>query len=282
MSARFYSLVLGLFLIWATVGLFVVAFNRETPFGAWADLIFMILAALIVFLSWARYYGFSITWKSFLWVAIWSGSIEAIGATTGFPFGTYDYTGNFGPLVGGVVPLAIPLAWWVIVGTLFLVVDYALFRLSTILTFNAVTLLMLVPIGAVAVDFTLEPVATLVRGYWHWEDGVFYYGVPFSNFVGWFMTAWVASGGLFLLTLRKGPRQTMAPVSVTPPVAVLFSVVLLFWASSLIQLQILAILVGFGNLVWLGLVFTLVMRSEGRRLRAFRHRLSSYERKVWL
>lgn len=282
MSPRFYYLILGVFLIWATVGLFVVAFNRETPFGAWADLIFMVLAALIVFLSWARYYGMAKTWKAFLWVAVWSGLVETVGATTGFPFGEYGYTANFGPQIGGVLPVAIPLAWWVIVGTLYFVVDYALYRLSTIVTFNAVTLLILVPVGSVAIDFTLEPVATLVREYWIWADGDFYYGVPFSNFVGWFMTAWIATGGLFLLTFRKGPRQTMAPVSVSPSVAVLFSVVLLFWASSLIQLQILAILIGFLNLVWLGIVLTLSARSESRRMHAFRHRLSSYERKVWL
>ncbi|MBK9747058.1 MAG: carotenoid biosynthesis protein [Chloroflexi bacterium] len=35
---------------------------------------------------------------------------EFIGHTTGFPFGSYDYTPRLQPQVGGV-PLLIPLAW---------------------------------------------------------------------------------------------------------------------------------------------------------------------------
>ena len=37
-------------------------------------------------------------------------AVEAVGVATGFPFGTYDYSGQLGPRVLGV-PLIIPLAW---------------------------------------------------------------------------------------------------------------------------------------------------------------------------
>src|SRR4051812_31352267 len=37
-------------------------------------------------------------------------AVEAIGVATGFPFGTYDYSGELGPKILGV-PLIIPLAW---------------------------------------------------------------------------------------------------------------------------------------------------------------------------
>lgn len=37
-------------------------------------------------------------------------AVEAIGVATGFPFGTYDYSGQLGPKLLGV-PLIIPLAW---------------------------------------------------------------------------------------------------------------------------------------------------------------------------
>src|ERR687889_607827 len=37
-------------------------------------------------------------------------AVEAVGVATGFPFGTYDYSGQLGPKLLGV-PLIIPLAW---------------------------------------------------------------------------------------------------------------------------------------------------------------------------
>ncbi|PZG08334.1 carotenoid biosynthesis protein [Micromonospora craterilacus] len=37
-------------------------------------------------------------------------AIEALGVATGFPFGSYDYSGQLGPKLAGV-PLVIPLAW---------------------------------------------------------------------------------------------------------------------------------------------------------------------------
>src|SRR3954465_11758851 len=37
-------------------------------------------------------------------------AVEAVGVATGFPFGTYDYSGELGPKLLGV-PLIIPLAW---------------------------------------------------------------------------------------------------------------------------------------------------------------------------
>src|SRR5689334_14519765 len=37
-------------------------------------------------------------------------AVEALGVATGFPFGTYVYSGQLGPKLLGV-PLIIPLAW---------------------------------------------------------------------------------------------------------------------------------------------------------------------------
>jgi putative membrane protein len=37
-------------------------------------------------------------------------AVEAVGVATGFPFGTYNYSGELGPKLLGV-PLIIPLAW---------------------------------------------------------------------------------------------------------------------------------------------------------------------------
>ena len=277
-----YFLLLAFFLIWSLVGLFIVAFSLETVFDVWGDVIYMSSGAAVVFFSWQRFYGVRIAVMAFLWVAVASAIAEIVGVHHGVPFGEFHYTENFGPLLFQTIPLMIPLAWWIILGSLFMVVDYALFRISTVEGFNALALFVLVPLGATLSDLTLEPVAFHVRDYWVWEEGGFYYEVPLQNFLGWLAVSLIGVCGMFLLTRHKGPRQTMAPLSITPALLVLFSILLLFWAASLVNLMILAILIGFINLAWLGLVIYLTILSEGRRIREFRHRLSSYERKIFL
>ena len=47
-------------------------------------------------------------------VIVCAYAVEWLGSQTGFPFGNYHYTENFGPTLEGV-PLTIPLAWHVVV-----------------------------------------------------------------------------------------------------------------------------------------------------------------------
>ncbi|MCH8474613.1 MAG: carotenoid biosynthesis protein [Opitutales bacterium] len=277
-----YFLLLAFFLIWSTVGLFIVAFSLETVFDVWGDVIYMTSGAAVVFFSWVRFYGWQTSILAFLWVAVISATAEIVGVHTGVLFGDFHYTENFGPLLFQTIPMMIPLAWWIVLGSLFMVLDYALFRISTVESFNALALFVFVPLGATLVDLTLEPVAFLVREYWVWESGGFYYGVPLQNFFGWIGVSLIGVSVMFWVTRNKGPRQTMAPLCITPPLLVLFSILLLFWAASLVNLMILAILIGFANLSWVALVFYFAVRSETRRIREFRHRLSSYERKIFL
>ena len=55
--------------------------------------------------------------------------------------------------------------------------------------------LIAVPVVAgflmVAWDLTFDPIASTINGFWIWEQGGSYFGVPFSNFVGWFLTVLV-------------------------------------------------------------------------------------------
>jgi len=244
------------FLIWFLVGLVVVASNWRTPMGAWADFIFMALAATVILFSLARHYSWGRIGLAAGWTFVFTGVVEAIGASTGFPFGSYDYTGNFGPLIGGLLPLSIPLAWLVVVWPLFLVVRSVLIPAGKLLWIPTVTATL-----AVWVDFLLEPVATEpVREYWIWTGGGFYYGVPWTNFLGWWVTAWILSFGLQWL-MPNGPLLRGRDLRVI--LTVFWSVLLTFLVAALVHLLWLPLLLGL-PLLLLTFGFVWTNRCPGR------------------
>jgi uncharacterized membrane protein len=121
--------------------------------------------------------------------------VEAIGVATGFPFGSYAYSGELGPKVLGV-PLIIPLAWTWMAWPAWL----AALRLARPLWARVA----LAAAGLAAWDLFLDP-QMVAEGYWRWLDptpalpGV--PGIPIGNYLGWLgfalllMTAIALAGG---------------------------------------------------------------------------------------
>jgi uncharacterized membrane protein len=103
-------------------------------------------------------------------------AVETLGATTGFPFGRYQYTDRFGPLLG-VVPLTIPLAWHVVVTNALFIVRWLRPHCSRMIEAALAGLICTV------YDFVLEPFATAVKHYWNWSDAV----IPLQNYLAWFV-----------------------------------------------------------------------------------------------
>ncbi|MEV6798093.1 carotenoid biosynthesis protein [Micromonospora rifamycinica] len=133
-------------------------------------------------------------------------AIEALGVATGFPFGSYDYSGELGPKLAGV-PLIIPLAWTWMAWPAWL----AAVRLTT----PAVRLttpagrapvagtatprwmghagrVALATVGLAGWDLFLDP-QMVAEGYWVWRDASPALpglpGIPVSNYLGWLLFA---------------------------------------------------------------------------------------------
>ncbi|MEV8516677.1 carotenoid biosynthesis protein [Dactylosporangium sp. NPDC051484] len=124
--------------------------------------------------------------------------VEAIGRSTGHPFGAYDYTGALGPRLLGV-PVVIPLAWtwmawpaWVAAGRL---------------TARPLARVGVAGLGLAAWDLFLDPQMVSQR-YWLWHTstpalpGV--PGIPLTNYLGWLGVA-VALMALLRLALGDDP-----------------------------------------------------------------------------
>jgi putative membrane protein len=133
-----------------------------------------------------------------------SNILENTSILTGFPFGHYHYTDSLGPKLF-LVPILIGpayfangyLAW--VVGN---VLIGELRRTSSAFTTFAVP--FIASFLMVMWDLTFDPRASTIQHMWIWEQGGGYFGVPLTNYLGWFFTVYVFLQ-LFALFVRLRP-----------------------------------------------------------------------------
>ena len=113
---------------------------------------------------------------------------ELLGTTYGVPFGAYAYTSLLGPKWFGRVPLLIPLSWFTM--------SWAAWVIATRRTrgFQAV---LLGTCLLVAWDLLLDPAMSRVTSYWIWGEKGSYYGMPWTNLLGWAITGFVLLAVLY-------------------------------------------------------------------------------------
>ena len=131
---------------------------------------------------------------------------EAVGVHTGFPFGSYTYTGTLGPQLLGV-PLVVPLAW-VMMAWPALVVGRTLGR-------RPVAVAALGGGALASWDVFLDP-QMVDAGHWRWavpDPGLpLVPGVPLTNYAGWMLVAVV-----IVALLDRNLEPTTGPVRARPP-----------------------------------------------------------------
>jgi len=103
---------------------------------------------------------------------------EHVGVSTGRPFGRYAYSDKLGRRVRGVPPLA-GAAWALMARPAWIAAGHVCASASRRIPLAAAAL--------AAWDVFLDP-RMVAEGYWRWERGGRYAGVPASNFGGWVAT----------------------------------------------------------------------------------------------
>ncbi|MGQ4873638.1 MAG: carotenoid biosynthesis protein [Promethearchaeia archaeon] len=161
----------------------------------WMFLLFSLM--IILFLS----HSFQVrTVKSsiifLIFTFIFSLFMEIIGSNYGIPFGKYHYTENIPIHIWGV-PIFVPLTWYMII-YLSLQISYIILPLDSE-EFNKLKKLykdtsysILTALITTAWDVILDPVA-VGRENWVWEEKGQYFGIPLTNFLGWFVVAFIVS-----------------------------------------------------------------------------------------
>jgi uncharacterized membrane protein len=142
--------------------------------------------------------------------------LEYVGVTTGLIFGDYYYTSKFGPLILGTVPIMIPLAWFCLFYVSFqiglFIFDY---NFETPLSVQSGLLLSIVQSFIMTFwDISKDVEAVFINGYWVWENvnsSSAYFGIPVSNYIGWFVTSLLIYGTFNLILSRKSHEITVNP-----------------------------------------------------------------------
>jgi uncharacterized membrane protein len=121
---------------------------------------------------------------------------EVLGTAYGIPFGAYSYTTLLGPKWFNLVPLLIPLSWFTM--------SWAAWIIASRWT-QGVRAVLFGTCLLIAWDLLLDPAMSRVTSYWIWGDKGDYYGMPWSNLLGWGIT------GLVLLAILR--RLVPEPMS---------------------------------------------------------------------
>ena len=135
-------------------------------------------------------------------VAVGTWLVEVVGQASGLPFGDYFYTPALQPQLGGV-PWLIPLAWMMMLAPAWAVAESILRPLRSRLGRGYwLALAALAGLAFTAWDLYLDPQMT-ARRLWVWQTPGGYYGIPWSNYFGW----WASAALLTLLVRPSGlPR----------------------------------------------------------------------------
>jgi uncharacterized membrane protein len=126
---------------------------------------------------------------------------ENLGVRTGFPFGGYFFTDVMGPKFFAV-PVLLGLAY---LGMAYL--SWTLARLilggmrNPLTGPRVVTVPLVAAFIMVAWDLSMDPVWSTIVHAWIWRNGGKYFGVPISNFLGWYLTVYLIFQ-LFALYMR--------------------------------------------------------------------------------
>jgi len=120
-----------------------------------------------------------------------SNIFENIGVLTGFPFGPYHYTDVLGPKLF-LVPLLIGPGYY---GTGYVSWMLASVVVGEVRRNSSKFITFAVPFIAsfimVSWDVCFDPESSTLYKQWIWHKGGGYFGVPFTNYLGWFLTVYV-------------------------------------------------------------------------------------------
>ena len=153
-------------------------------------------------------FGAKVMWRFTLIVFAIAWTFETISVTTGFPFGRYHYTEVMAPFLWHVPVFVLPA---------YALMAYASWSLATLILGRpaarpdpvALWAVPLVAAGAmVAWDLSMDILRSTVEQRWIWIDGGPHYGIPASNYLGWFGVTWLMFQG-FALYLWTRPAGTL-------------------------------------------------------------------------
>lgn len=156
-----------------------LAFNPYLILFGTAVMRLPLIAGILPLLDWNAKTGL-------IALTLFSYAIEFIGASTGFPYGAFEYGISLGPMINGQVPLGLPIFFLPLVMNSYLLV----LLLAPAKARKTVERFLMVLTVLLAMDVVLDPAAVALN-FWNYEES-FFYGVPLSNFRGWLLSGTIS------------------------------------------------------------------------------------------
>jgi putative membrane protein len=150
-------------------------------------------------------------------------SSELLGTSTGFPFGHYSYLNGLGYKVAGLVPFTIPLSWFYLGFSAYLLARNGICQSQSdrppIIKHLASILL-----GAgllMSWDFVLDPaMSQTAMPFWYWHQPGAFFGMPYQNFAGWFGTGTVFMTVAGIIWRVRAGHYGLSRKDLTTPLAI--------------------------------------------------------------
>ncbi|HEY9702530.1 MAG TPA: carotenoid biosynthesis protein, partial [Allocoleopsis sp.] len=170
-----------------------------------------------------------------IFVAIFAYFIENMGIITGFPYGNFYYSSAMGPKIFHT-PITLALAYVPLVIGAYVLCDFIKSKLYRILSMTGILLMF---------DLVIDPGAVKL-GLWIWENPGIYYGIPFTNFLGWIFSGLIASAILVYMLNGLKPSKNLKYSIITSYYLMLF-----YTTICLMHLMLIPSILGIGIVAYL-------------------------------
>lgn len=168
----------------------------------------LVATAMIAFviLHGRRRYGGEALWRFTLIVFVIAWVFETVSVLTGFPFGRYHYTEVMAPFLWHVPVFVLPA---------YFLMAYLSWSLATLLLGRrgarpdrvGLFAVPLLAAGAMVTwDLSMDILRSTVEQRWVWIDGGPHFGVPVSNYLGWFGVTWLMFQSFAVYLRRRAPE----------------------------------------------------------------------------
>ncbi|MBU8919195.1 carotenoid biosynthesis protein [Bacillus sp. FJAT-29953] len=201
-NIRYFMKNASTYVLWILVVVYTVVKLANQVFPLHIPIPFVVLITIVFgLLHGAMSYKWSGILTFIVICLVVSNLLENTSVMTGFPFGHYYYTDVIGPKLF-LVPL--------LIGPSYCAIGYLAWVLGTVLigdinrtssAFTTFAVPFIASFAMVAWDLGFDPTASTINHFWIWEQGGGYFGVPLTNFLGWYFTVYVIFQ-LFALFLR--------------------------------------------------------------------------------
>lgn len=194
-----------------------------------------VLFAAFAFTHGVLRYGLGAMLVFLVAVVVIGWSYETLSIETGFPFGDYYYTSGMGAKIGQV-PVAIMPSYFAFGYLSWTLASVLIRKRDNGISGSDIWVLPLVSSFVMVMwDVCMDPLCSTIFGEWIWEDGGAYFGVPLTNFAGWFLTVFTFYL-VFAIYLRITKNRTDVTAITTRaywvlPIFMYLSIAIDFWGT---------------------------------------------------